>query len=161
MLQFRVITDGENSVHVVSFTVYVLVVQWATDVVFLYKLLPEISSVNELAMQLHVITAHQRWVEDEEALLRSTPEHITSSVNGASNNSNSRCEDDESVTSPMDLTIMEANRYDTLHRIIAQPIRYTIASIYFTKKGARNQLFGVVGAVIFSFVRVIVSLMLD
>jgi hypothetical protein len=147
MLMFRKITEGENAIHVVSFTIYILVVQWATDVVFLYILLPEISSVNELALQLHVITANQRWVEEVPRTPGLEDEDVVGSMG-------------ENV-SDQSLATMEANRYDTLHRIIAQPIRYTIASIYFTKNGARNQLFGVVGAVLFSFMRVLLSLMLD
>lgn len=174
MLMFRKITDGEDEVHVVSFTVYVLVVQWATDVVFLYELLPEISSVNELAMHLHVVTACQRWVQggnDVDVANLTNLENIAESIAGGSsntrsstgknNNSKSGCLIQNVDSSGLALSVMEANRYDTLHRIIAQPIRYTIASIYFTKNGARNQMVGVVGAVLFSFVRVIVSLMLD
>jgi hypothetical protein len=155
LLKFRSITEDENTVHIVSFTVYVLVVQWATDVVFLYILLPEVASVNDLAQKLHVTLAHQRWVEGSlGATNRNTLENVVSSVNGSSGGPSSGL-------SSMPLHVMEANRNDTLHRIIAQPIRYTIASIYFTRKVARNQLFGVVGAVLLSFLRVMVSLILE
>lgn len=183
LLMFRVITDGEDTVHIVSFTVYVLVVQWATDVVFLYILLPEIALVNDLAQALHVTTANQRWVEgrtqsgvvESPAASRNTLENIATSiiegrlecsVGGDGDGSGmGRAGGDSAFTSGLTplppLHVMEADRHDTLHRMVAQPIRYTIASIHFTRKGARNQLFGVVMAVMFSFLRVMVSLMLD
>ena len=167
MLLFRHITEGEDALHVVAFIIYIIVVQWATDVVFLYILLPQISSVNELAMRLHIVTANQRWVEGQAAAggggaggggrgseredaspSRDTMDQVVSMLGGGE-------------VCALPLAAREANRYDTLHRIIAQPIRYTIASIYFTKKGARNQLLGVVGAVLFSFVRMIMSVVLD
>mmetsp|Transcript_11778 Transcript_11778/g.19178 ORF Transcript_11778/g.19178 Transcript_11778/m.19178 type:complete len:438 (-) Transcript_11778:100-1413(-) len=183
LLKFRVITDGEDTLHIVSFTVYVLVVQWATDVVFLYILLPEIALVNDLAHALHVTTTNQRWVEgrtasravDTPAASRNTLENIANSIidgklgcslGGDGDGSGvGRAGGDSAFMSGLTplppLHVMEADRHDTLHRIIAQPIRYTIASIHFTRKGARNQLFGVVMAVMFSFMRVMVSLMLD
>ena len=150
MLMFKTITDGENSLRVFSFTVYVLVVQWATDVVFLFFLLPEISDVNESAHQLHVVTASQRWVDEADGY-RSTMDDMELS----------RSTFGSSTQSIHVLSTMEANRYDTLHRIIAQPIRYTIASIFYTKAQARNQLLGIFGAVFLSFLRVLVSLALD
>ena len=156
MLMYERITDGENTLHAISFTIYVLVVQCATDVVFLYILLPEISSVNEMAMHLHLTTASQRWITGEESVKR-----LLLNMNSLKDLEGNNDEQLSLILTTETLAIMEANRYDTLHRIIAQPIRYTIASIYYTKTGARNQVAGVIGAVAFFFVRVIISLMIE
>mmetsp|Transcript_3822 Transcript_3822/g.5943 ORF Transcript_3822/g.5943 Transcript_3822/m.5943 type:complete len:370 (-) Transcript_3822:6-1115(-) len=116
----RIIGDV-GPLHAVSFLYYVLAILWASDIVFLYFIAPEIAQVNELASQLHSVLAESKWPEP----------------------------------------VREADRYDTLHRVIVKPIRYTIAGVYLTMKGVKNRLIGLFAAISLSVLRAIIMIAME
>lgn len=147
-------TQGESTLYTVSFILYILMIMWITDLVFLFLIVPEIAKVNDLFIDFHRALARAvdfpqplNWGDDEECGMFSNNKAPSSNVIDRKHQSNS---------GRSSRSLYLENRNNTLHLVVSEPIRYTIAGgLYLTTRGFWHRVLAVLAAFCFSVGRVV------
>jgi hypothetical protein len=147
-------TQGESTLYTVSFILYILMIMWITDLVFLFLIVPEIAKVNDLFIDFHRALARAvdfpqplNWGDDEECGMFSNNKAPSANVIDRKHQSNS---------GRSSRSLYLENRNNTLHLVVSEPIRYTIAGgLYLTTRGFWHRVLAVLAAFCFSVGRVV------
>ena len=176
LLIFNDLTHGESALYTVAFLLYILMILWITDLVFLFLVLPEITKVNDLFIDFHRVlargfdysysasaSASASAQQDSECPLRSA---LRTTAGGGGKESFLSCDSDSTRTHmantpprsfssysppPPDEQTYSVNRINTLHLLLAEPIRYTIVGgLHWNTREFWNSIVAVMFAVCFS-----------
>lgn len=146
LLIYNDLTQGESVIYTVSFLLYVLMIMWVTDLVFLFLIVPEIAKVNDLFIDFH------------RKLARAVDYHPSGSLSRSDQTEPWRNKydiDDNDERENMTYLYLE-NRNNTLHLVMSEPIRYTIAGgLYLNSREFWHRVLAVIVALGVSIGRVI------